>query len=99
VRPWPDNQAAAASHARLSGLPDVGEVTQLRRQKGIVPASHEQDGRSERLQSVFAINPHPKGVSIRMPNPILEEGNVCTGSSPVGVKQWESMGCLLDLIR
>ncbi len=77
----------------------MGKVTQLRRQKGIVPTSHEQDGRFERLQSVLTIYIHPKGVSIRMLNPILEEGNVCTGSSPVRLKQWESIGCLLDLTR
>jgi len=70
-------------------LPDMTKVTPLRGQKGIVPASYEQDGRFERLQSVLTIDIHPKGVSIRMLNPILEEGNVCTGSSPVRVNQWE----------
>jgi hypothetical protein len=51
----------------------------LRGQKRIVPASHEQDRHFERLQSVLIIDIHPKGIAIRVLNPILEEDNVCTG--------------------
>src|SRR5580658_8703233 len=76
----------------------MDKVIQLSWEKRIVPTCYEQNGGSERLHSTLTIDIRPKGISIRVLNPILEEVYVCTRSPPICVEQRESAGRSLHLV-